>query len=122
MKIHSIAERVAERADIDFSAALTRATAAAVKAGYDDLYLSDDIEIPDSDAAFIIETVSTSAVLDGTREIDDIADAVDRIATATLDRDAAIRKAIRAGVPVRQIAAAAQLSRERIYQIRDGRR
>jgi DNA-binding phage protein len=33
-----------------------------------------------------------------------------------------IRRAIEMGVPVTRIAAAAGVSRERVYQIRDGRR
>jgi DNA-binding phage protein len=41
---------------------------------------------------------------------------------ADLDFRSAIRRAVEMGVPVSQIASAAGISRERVYQIRDGRR
>lgn len=55
-------------------------------------------------------------------EIATIAAAAHRITAAEQDRDAAIRRAITAGHQVTAIARAANLSRARIYQIRDGRR
>lgn len=57
---------------------------------------------------------------------------IDKVAHAQADvdqqderlarRDAAIRSALSEGVPVREIVAHTGLSRERVYQIRDGRR
>lgn len=45
-----------------------------------------------------------------------------RTSQALIERDGAIRAAMRAGLTAAQVADATGLSRERIYQIRDGRR
>lgn len=55
-------------------------------------------------------------------ELTTIAVAAHRIEAAEKDRDEAIRRAIAEGHQVTAIARAANLSRARIYQIRDGRR
>jgi hypothetical protein len=57
-----------------------------------------------------------------TSELAEVTAAANRITAAEQDRDNAIRKALTAGYPVISIAKAADLSRARIYQIRDGRR
>lgn len=55
-------------------------------------------------------------------ELTTIVAAAHRIEAAEKDRDEAIRRAITEGHQVTAIARAADLSRARIYQIRDGRR
>lgn len=55
-------------------------------------------------------------------ELADVAAAASRIGQAEETRDKAIRAALDAGHSVVSIANAADLSRARIYQIRDGRR
>ncbi|MFE2324571.1 hypothetical protein ACFXD5_11750 [Streptomyces sp. NPDC059385] len=55
-------------------------------------------------------------------ELTTIIAAAHRIEAAEKDRDEAIRRAVTAGHQVTAIARAANLSRARIYQIRDGRR
>lgn len=54
--------------------------------------------------------------------LDAIEDIVRRIRDAELERDDIIRQAVAEGIPVISIAERADLSRARIYQIRDGRR
>lgn len=54
--------------------------------------------------------------------LDSIAAVVKTLHDAEIERDDLIRQAIAEGAPVIAIAARAELSRARIYQIRDGRR
>lgn len=54
--------------------------------------------------------------------LDSIADVVKTLHDTEIERDDLIRQAIAAGAPVIAIAERADLSRSRIYQIRDGRR
>jgi hypothetical protein len=123
--ISELARQISEATDIDSDPALTLATTYAAQCGYNvpEGGQEPDAAISDEDAWFILQSAKAAAVLDfPTSLIDDIADAVGRIQEAISDRDVAIRKAVRMGVPIRQIAPAAGLSRERIYQIRDHRR
>ncbi|OBA51628.1 hypothetical protein A5789_27210 [Nocardia sp. 852002-51101_SCH5132738] len=125
MQIRDVAEQITATADIDSGPALTIATTYAAQLGYRDAYeggQEPDVEVSEEHAEFIVESAKRSAILNTLEDLDVIADAMERMDSALDDRDAAIRRAIRKGVPVREIAAAARLSRERIYQIRDGRR
>lgn len=56
------------------------------------------------------------------RMLEAVADAAAAIGDAERGRDERIRSAIAAGVPIIAVAKKANLSRARIYQIRDGRR
>ncbi|MBF6315066.1 hypothetical protein [Nocardia farcinica] len=76
----------------------------------------------DEDAEFILEAAGVAAEIEPPTLLDEIADAAAAIKTASARRDEAIRKAITNGVAVSKIAEAAELSRERVYQIRDRRR
>ncbi|OBB38722.1 hypothetical protein [Nocardia sp. 852002-51244_SCH5132740] len=122
--ISEIADSITERTDIDRDAALTLATTYAAQCGYQvpEGGQAPDAEIGTEDAEFIIEAAGAGADSATPSLLDEIAEAAASIETATDRRDNAIRKAIRDGQPVVQIAKAARLSRERIYQIRDRRR
>lgn len=52
----------------------------------------------------------------------DVADAADALEVAKSRRDAFVRKLLRGGAGPTEVGRLAGLSRERIYQIRDGRR
>lgn len=71
-----------------------------------------------------INGIPPGAVTDDTQAdaLEDVEEAVRGLTAAGDRRDRAIRTAVAAGVPVVRIAAAADLSIPRIYQIRDGRR
>lgn len=51
-----------------------------------------------------------------------LTEARERAQAAEADWQAKIRIAVRQGIPVIEVAEAAGISRERVYQIRDGRR
>lgn len=85
---------------------------------------TDDDGTPLNDQWEILAEALSTAPTDGPRDralvnVEATANALDH---AERERDEAIRAAIKAGASVISIAAAAGLSRARIYQIRDGRR
>lgn len=84
----------------------------------------DDDGTPLDDQWEILADALSDAPTDGPREraLTAVEDAARALKSAEQDRDEAIRAAITAGASVISIAAAADLSRARIYQIRDGRR
>jgi hypothetical protein len=92
-----------------------------------DLYDVETGEISDAGAELIIASVASAAIHNVTTVLDDLMDAQ---AEASLDRqderlsrrDNLLRKALAEGTPVREIVELTGLSRERVYQIRDGRR
>lgn len=85
---------------------------------------TDDNGTPLSDQWEILADALSDAPTDGPREraLTAVEDAARVLANAEEERDNAIRSAITAGASVISIAAAADLSRARIYQIRDNRR
>lgn len=85
---------------------------------------TDDNGTPLDDQWEILAEALSDAPADGPREraITAVEDSARALESAEKDRDEAIRAAITAGASVISIAAAANLSRARIYQIRDGRR
>ncbi|MBF6584448.1 hypothetical protein IU414_06700 [Nocardia farcinica] len=124
-QIADLARQITDRTDIDYDAALTLATTYAVQCGYTDLPeggQAPHAEVSAEDAAFILEAAGVAAEIEPPTLLDEIADAAAAIKTASARRDEAIRKAITNGVAVSKIAEAAELSRERVYQIRDRRR
>lgn len=88
-----------------------------------DLDLDDD-GTPTGDSWEILADALSQAPTDGPREraLAAVEEAVRNLRDAETDRDKKIRSAIAVGAAVTSIAAAADLSRARIYQIRDGRR
>ncbi|MFI0929693.1 hypothetical protein ACH4TP_38080 [Streptomyces sp. NPDC021012] len=85
---------------------------------------TDDDGTPLDDQWEVLAEALSNAPTDSPREraLEAVEDAVRQLDNAEAARDAAIRDAIEAGASVISIAAAASLSRARIYQIRDGRR
>ncbi|MFH8581705.1 hypothetical protein [Streptomyces zaomyceticus] len=85
---------------------------------------TDDDGTPLDDQWEILAEALSDAPTDSPREraLTAVEDAAQGLRNAENERDAAIREAIKAGASVISIAAAADLSRARIYQIRDGRR
>lgn len=124
-QISDLATTIAFNLDIDHDAALTLATTYAVQCGYTDLPeggQAPHAEVDDDDAAFILECAGVATGTDTAAILDEIEEASRAIDQAISRRDELIRKAITNAVPVIQIAKAATLSRERVYQIRDRRR
>lgn len=124
-QISALAQRIADSTDTEYDSALTLATAYAVQCGYTDLPeggQAPDAEVSDADADFILEAAGVAVEAAAPTVLDDIAAAARGIEEAIEHRDTLIRQAFDAGVPKTHIAKAAGLSRERIYQIRDGRR
>lgn len=124
-QIAALARRITDRTGVDYDAALTLATTYAVQCGYTDLPEGGQApyaEVSAEDAELILEAAGVASEIEPPTLLDDLADAVAAIKTATTRRDEAIRKAITNGVSVSKIAEAAELSRERVYQIRDRRR
>ena len=74
-------------------------------------------------ATYTIEEVAAHPAL---IEVSDAADTVraanEALTAAQVARDQSVRSALAAGVPVKDLGPAAGLSKERVYQIRDGRR
>ncbi|MGI5397830.1 hypothetical protein [Streptomyces sp. CA-251251] len=85
---------------------------------------TDQDGTPLDDQWEILAEALSDAPADGPRDRALIAveDAARDLQNAERERDETIRAAIKAGASVISIAAAADLSRARIYQIRDGRR
>lgn len=124
-QIADLATRIAADTDIDRDAALTLATTYAVQCGYTDLPeggQAPDAEVTDEDAEFILEAAGVAVDTAEPTILDQVEEAARTIIDATTRRDELIRKAVAEGVSVTRIAEAASLSRERVYQIRDGRR
>ena len=92
---------------------------------FDDEYDCETGELTDAGAQVIIEQMAAAAFTIVPSMLDEIAAAqalVDAAEDNLLARDTSIRAALSEGVPVREIVAHTGLSRERVYQIRDGRR
>ncbi|MBD8056435.1 hypothetical protein ICV35_22545 [Rhodococcus ruber] len=121
--IADVAHQLADRLDIEYDAAVTLATTYAAQLGCDTFEggQDPDLEITDADAEHILSAAEAGEETTVESILDDIAHAARAIDTAIDDRNDLIRKAIREGVSRTKIAEAAGLSRERIYQIRDGR-
>ena len=77
----------------------------------------DRDNIADDDAEFILGCVASSVGEVSATPIDRVADAASRIEDAHAARDAAVRAAATAGVPITQIAEAAGVTRPTIYSI-----
>ena len=91
-------------------------------------YYSETAEVPADVEAQYREVLDLMQAQDE-REPADLADATetyraadDALAEARTDLYAAVRHALATGTSVAQVAAITGLSRERVYQIRDGRR
>lgn len=83
---------------------------------------TDDNDRPADDQWQILADILGAPDPSNVSELVEVTAAANRITKAEQDRDDKIRAAIAAGHPVIAIADAADLSRARIYQIRDGRR
>lgn len=129
--IDILTARISGRLGIDEAAARDALeTYAAQVADHDgrDIDLDD---LTDDDAAFLEGAVAAAQRAGdlGDRELDILADTVTALTAAEAaaeaarhDRDQAVRAAISAGARIIDITATTGLHRNRVYQIRDGRR
>lgn len=121
-----LAEKIAEERDVPVPEMLEIVRVyAGLIADDTDLYDVEADEFSDAGAELIVTSVTESALYTTASVLDDLAEAqedVDRQEDRLRRRDAAIRAALKEGVSVREIVKRTGLSRERVYQIRDGRR
>lgn len=79
----------------------------------------DEDALPVEVAEFIIESVQQHNLSTPPTLLDDVTAAAQHLEDAHQRRDDAIRTALAAGLPIKQIAKAAGMSRQAIYNIRD---
>lgn len=77
----------------------------------------DRDDVSDDDAEFVIGCVASSVGEVSATPLDRVSAAADRMSEAHAERDAAIRAAADAGSPTTQIAEAADLTRQGVYNI-----
>lgn len=125
--LHTLAIRTAGRFDMTDEAAEDTLRIYLKQVESVDQRTIDPDNINDDDADFLVEAVAHahSDGLLGEREVDyvyevsmDYADARSRLTDAEAERNTAIKAALDAGARVRDVAAAAGLSRQRVEQIR----
>lgn len=121
-----LAERLAEERDVPVPEMLEIVRVYAGQLADDtDLYDVETGELSDTGVELIITSVAESALYTTASVLDELVQAqddVNRQEDRLSRRDAAIRAALKEAVPVREIVEHTGLSRERVYQIRDGRR
>ena len=81
----------------------------------------DEEALPAAVADFIIESIHQHHLSTPPSLLDDVTATADALTEAHQQRDKVIRTAIAAGLPIKQIAEAAGMSRQSIYNIRDAR-
>lgn len=81
----------------------------------------DEDALPVEVAEFIIESIRQHHQSTPPTLLDDVTAAADALTEAHEVRDATIRTALAAGLPIKQVAEAAGMSRQAIYNIRDAR-
>lgn len=123
--------RISGRLGIDEAAARAALETYAAQVADHDGRTIDLDDLTDGDAAFLEGAVAAAQRAGdlGDRELDILADAARALDAAEQaaeaarhDRDQAVRAAIFAGARIVDITAITGLSRNRVYQIRDGRR
>lgn len=123
--------RVSGRLGIDDTAARTALETYSAQVADHDSRTIDLDDLSDDDAEFLAGAVAAAQRAGdlGDRELDILADAAraldaaeQAVEAARHDRDQAVRAAISAGARIVDITAITGLSRNRVYQIRDGRR
>ncbi len=125
ISLSNLADQLADERDVPSADMLAIIEAYAGQINDDaDLYDREAGELTDAGAELIVTQLasaafSTGSMLDEIIEAQTLVDAAEQNREA---RDATIRAALKEGVPVREIVAHTGLSRERVYQIRDGRR
>lgn len=129
VRLEDLAGEFADLYDIDLAAART-----AVSVHTDQMiddprlyqYIEGTDELLTEEGAAVLRKQMSEVYGCGSPERDEARDAVrsavGKIEEHTGQRDAAIRAALTAGVPVKHITEDSGLSRARVYQIRDGRR
>lgn len=124
--IEALAAQAAEERDVPVADMLEIVKVYAGQISDDtDLYDVETGEISDAGAELIIGSIASAALYNSASVLDDLVEAqgdVDRQDERLSRRDSLLRKALSEGIPVREIVEHTGLSRERVYQIRDGRR
>jgi len=124
--LRDLADQLAEERDVPAADMLEIVRTYAGQISDDaDLYDPETSEVTDAGAEVIIGSIASAAFYTEPSVLDELVEAqtdVDRQDERLGRRDAALRKALSEGVPVREIVEHTGLSRERVYQIRDGRR
>ena len=129
--IDILTARISGRLGIDDTAARAALEPYAAQVADHDGRTIDLDDLSDDDASFLEGAVAAAQRAGdlGDRELDTLADAAHALDAAEQaaeaarhDRDQAVRAAISAGARIVDITAITGLSRNRVYQIRDGRR
>lgn len=125
ISLSNLAEKLADERDVLAADMLAIVEAYAGQINDDpDLYNAEAGELSDTGAEIITDQIA-GAVWAEPSLLDELMAAqaeVDQQTERLSRRDAAVRKAMAEGVPVREIVEHTGLTRFRVYQIRDGRR
>lgn len=126
ISLNDLAAQIADERDVPVADMLEIVkTYAGQISGDSDLYDAETEELTDDGAEVIIGSIASAALHNESSVLDELMDAqadVNRQPERLTRRDNAVRKALAEGTPVREIVEHTGLSRERVYQIRDGRR
>lgn len=117
MDLQDLTTTIADRFDIDRDAARDTAETYLSQIEKEDGKDIDRDDISADDAEFVIGCVASSVGEVSATPLDRVSAATDRMSEAHSERDAAVRAAAAAGVPITQIAEAADVTRPTIYSI-----
>lgn len=117
MDLQDLTTTIADRFDIDRDAARDTAETYLSQIEKEDGKDIDRDDISADDAEFILGCVAASVDEVAVTSLDRVAAATRRMSEAHAERDAAIRAAADAGSPITQIAEAADLTRQGVYNI-----
>ena len=117
MDLQDLTTTIADRFDLTPDAARDAAETYLTQIEKEDCKDIDRDAIADDDAEFVIGCVSASVDEVAVTSLDRVAAATRRMSEAHAERDAAIRAAADAGSPITQIAEAADLTRQGVYNI-----
>ena len=117
MDLQDLTTTIADRFDLTPDAARDTAETYLTQIEKEDCKDIDRDAIADDDAEFVIGCVSASVDEVAVTSLDRVAAATRRMSEAHAERDAAIRAAADAGSPITQIAEAADLTRQGVYNI-----
>ena len=117
MDLQDLTTTITDRFDLTPDAARDTAETYLAQIEKEDGKDIDRDNIADDDAEFILGCVAASVDEVAVTSLDRVAAATRRMSEAHAERDAAIRAAAAAGVPITQIAEAADLTRQGVYNI-----
>lgn len=117
MDLQDLTTTIADRFDLTPDAARDTAETYLAQIEKEDGKDIDRGNIADDDAEFILGCVAASVDEVAVTSLDRVAAATRRMSEAHAERDAAIRAAADAGSPITQIAEAADLTRQGVYNI-----